>query len=107
MTPDAAAETAALIAELWQRHLPALLQRLDTLDRIAASAAATPLSSEDRNEGLGISHKLAGSLGMYGYHHGTEVAMQLELLFRSDPSVDQDRLGPLTKELREAIFPTR
>ena len=36
MTPEAAAETAALIAELWQRHLPSLRERLDTLDRVAA-----------------------------------------------------------------------
>jgi hypothetical protein len=44
MTPKAAAETEALIAELWQRHLPTLRERLNILDRIAAAAAVAPLS---------------------------------------------------------------
>jgi hypothetical protein len=106
MTPKAAAETEALIAELWQRHLPTLRERLDILDRIAATAAVAPLSKEDREEGIAISHKFAGSLGMYGYNRGTEVAMQLEQIFRALPPPQPDLITPLTTELREAIFPT-
>jgi HPt (histidine-containing phosphotransfer) domain-containing protein len=106
MTPKAAAETEALIAELWQRHLPALRERLDTLDRIAATAAVAPLSKEDREEGIAISHKFAGSLGMYGYSRGTELASQLESLFRSLPPSQPDLITPLTIDLRQAIFPT-
>jgi HPt (histidine-containing phosphotransfer) domain-containing protein len=106
MTPEAAAETAALIAELWQRHLPSLRERLDTLDRIAASAAAGPISDDDREEGTAISHKLAGSLGMYGYKRGTEIASQLEQLYRSNPPSQPDLITPLTVDLRETIFPT-
>lgn len=105
MTTDAAAETAALIAELWKRHRPALLERLDILDRIAASAASAPISRKDCDEAVAIAHKLAGSLGMYGYDRGTEIAMQLERLLRSDPPTEPDLITPLTKALREAIFP--
>jgi HPt (histidine-containing phosphotransfer) domain-containing protein len=106
MTPEAAAETAALIAELWQRHLPALQERLDTLDRIAASSAEGTMSDQQREEGIMISHKLAGSLGMYGYKHGTEIASQLEQLLRSNPPSQPDHVTELTIALREAIFPT-
>jgi hypothetical protein len=106
MTPEAAAETAALIAELWQRHLPSLCERLDVLDHIAASSAAGSMSDRQREEGIAISHKLAGSLGMYGYQRGTEIASQLEQLLRSDPSPEPDLVTPLTAGLRESIFPT-
>jgi HPt (histidine-containing phosphotransfer) domain-containing protein len=106
MTPEAAAETAALIADLWQRHLPALRERLDTLDRVAASSAAGSMSDQQREEGIAISHKLAGSLGMYGYQRGTEIASQLEQLLRSNPPSQPDQVTPLTTGLREAIFPT-
>lgn len=106
MTPEAAAETAALIAELWQRHLPALRERLEVLDHIAASSAAGSLSEQQREEGIAISHKLAGSLGMYGYQRGTEIASQLEQLLRSNPLTEPDFVTPLTTDLREAIFPT-
>ena len=106
MTPEAAAETAALIADLWQRHLPALHERLDTLDRIAASSAAGSMSDQEREEGIAISHKLAGSLGMYGYKRGTEIASELEQLLRSNPPSEPDQVTPLTTGLRESIFPT-
>ena len=105
MTPEAAAETAALIADLWQRHLPTLRERLDILDRIALSASKSTISKEDREEAIAISHKFAGSLGMYGYSHGTEIASQLEQLFRSDPPMQPDLITPLTIELRQSIFP--
>ena len=103
MTPQAAAETNALIAELWQRHLPTLKERLDTLDRIAATAAA--LSEADREQAVSIAHKFAGSLGMYGYQRGTEIAMQLEALYRTPPVSQPQLLAPLTRELRLSIFP--
>ena len=105
MTPEAAAETEALIAELWQRHLPTLRERLDILDRIAATAAVCTLSEADREEGVAISHKFAGSLGMYGYHRGSELASALEQLFRGLPPSQPDLITPLTTELRETLFP--
>jgi HPt (histidine-containing phosphotransfer) domain-containing protein len=105
MTPEAAAETAALIADLWQRHLPTLRERLDLLDRIAASSAVGPLSQEDRDQGIAISHKFAGSLGMYGYRRGTEVATAMEQMLRSDQPLQPEDLLALTYALREAVFP--
>lgn len=106
MTPQAVAETDALIAELWQRHLPTIRERLEVLERIAGSAAIGTLSKEDRDEGIAISHKFAGSLGMYGYRQGTEIASQMELLFRSNSPIEPDSILSLTYQLREAIFPT-
>src|ERR1700712_5988712 len=101
--PKAAAETEALLADLWQRHLPTLRERLDVLDNIAAKASLDPLSDDDRDTGIAISHKFAGSLGMYGYHRASEVAMALEQLFRSNPSPQPDQISPLTIELRESV----
>ncbi len=106
MTPQAVAETDALIAELWQRHLPTIRERLEVLERIAGSAATAALSREDREEGIAISHKFAGSLGMYGYRRGTEIASLMEQLFRSSAPIEPDAILSLTYQLREAIFPT-
>ncbi|MCU1323563.1 MAG: Hpt domain protein [Acidobacteriaceae bacterium] len=106
MNSEAAAETAALIANLWQRQLPTLHERLDTLDRIAASSAHGSISAEDRQEGIAISHKFAGSLGMYGYARGSQVASEMETFLRSDEAFDPGVLLSLTFQLRESIFPT-
>ena len=108
MTPEAAAETAALIADLWQRHLPTLRERLIILDRIAAdSASDAPLSKAEHDEAIAISHKFAGSLGMYGYHDGSAAASKIEQLFRSGEPIQSETLIALTTKLRESIFPTQ
>lgn len=100
-TTDVAAQTEALLAELWERNLHIVKERLLTLDRAAAMASAGSLTEDAREEALNISHKLAGSLGMFGYHRGTEIARELELLFRTLPPASPDRITPLTMELRK------
>ncbi|MDE3105669.1 MAG: Hpt domain-containing protein [Acidobacteriota bacterium] len=105
MTPETAAKTDALIAQLWQRHLPTFIERLDTLERIAHAAANGTLTEADRDQAANIAHKFAGSLGMYGYPRGTEIAMQLENLYRNPPLEHPLQLVPLTSTLRCAIFP--
>ena len=63
------------------------------------------MSDQQREEGIAISHKLAGSLGMYGYQQGTEIASGIEQILRSDPASQPD-ISALTTGLRESIFPT-
>ena len=52
-----------------------------------------------------MAHKLAGSLGMYGYGEGTRIARQIEVLLVGDGTPDAARLGSLVAELRRAVFP--
>jgi HPt (histidine-containing phosphotransfer) domain-containing protein len=94
-------KTASLLTALWLRVRPLVEERLATLDRAAAS---TPLTEELRKEAASSAHKLAGSLGMYGYDEGTRIARKIELLFDSGTPERKD-LGPLIAELRGAVFP--
>lgn len=48
-------------------------------------------------------HKLAGSLGMFGYPKGTEVAREIEQLLESDAVVDAGLLRELVVELRGCL----
>ncbi|MDP9038026.1 MAG: Hpt domain-containing protein [Acidobacteriota bacterium] len=105
--PDSATEqiedtTTALLASLWIRYRPLVDERLALLDRAAASAAANTLDVDSREEAADVAHKLAGSLGMYGYDQGSRLARQLEILL-DYASPDADRLGALATELRQAI----
>jgi HPt (histidine-containing phosphotransfer) domain-containing protein len=94
----------AQLAELWQRNLPLLRTRLDLLDRTAASSAAGTLTQTDRDEARETAHKLAGSLGTFGYPQGTDYARQIELLLTTPTQPD---LTLLTTQLRESLFPTK
>jgi len=97
-------KTASLLASLWLRNRPLIEERLDTLDRAASSAASGTLVEELREEAADTAHKLAGSLGMYGYDHGTRIARQLELLL-DYPTPDPTQIKTLTTQLRQTLFP--
>jgi Hpt domain. len=102
MTSDDESKIDALLEDLWVRGLPLVRDRLNLLDHVAAAAGAGDLSEELRTEAVGIAHKFAGSLGMFGYHRGTEIAREIEQLLATLPA-DSGRLALLVSELRETL----
>ena len=101
VSAEARQKTAALLSDLWQRNLPLIEQRMAVLER----ASAGPITEELRSEAANVAHKLAGSLGMFGYQQGTEIARELECLLES-PARDLVRVASLTVQLRSILFPT-
>ncbi len=97
-------KTAALLTDVWQRNLPLVERRISILERAAASPTPAELSEDLRAEAASVAHKLAGSLGMFGFSRGTELARSLELILES-PMPDVSRLASLTAQLRSVLFP--
>jgi HPt (histidine-containing phosphotransfer) domain-containing protein len=102
---DATDKMESLLAAMWLRILPLVQERLKTLDRAAEAATAGILGEEQREAAADCAHKLAGSLGMYGYDDGTRIARQIELLL-DYATPDAARLSNLVAELRRAISQT-
>jgi HPt (histidine-containing phosphotransfer) domain-containing protein len=102
---DSDEKTALLLASVWQRNRGLVEERLALLDRAAAMAEAGTLVDDLRQEACGTAHKLAGSLGMYGYDEGTRIARELEVLL-DQAAPDPVLLGDLATALRKAILPT-
>lgn len=98
---QAAEKTQALLADLWRRKRPVVEERLAVLER---AATAQPLTEALRSEAHDVAHKLAGSLGMFGFEQGTRLARELELLLE-EPTPDTVKLAELTMQLRELLFP--
>jgi HPt (histidine-containing phosphotransfer) domain-containing protein len=105
--PDSS--TLQKIAALWQRSQPQILDRLALLDRAAAAAAAGDLTPELRKEATTIAHKLAGSLGVFGFHEGTDIARRIEHQLEADgpasQPADPELLAGRAAQLRHALFP--
>jgi Hpt domain len=101
---DAKDKTDALLAKLWVSVRPLVEERLVTLDHAAAAASAGTLAEDLRKEAASGAHKLAGSLGMYGYDEGTRVAREIEVLL-GGAAPDAVRLEALIAALRGAVFP--
>jgi HPt (histidine-containing phosphotransfer) domain-containing protein len=101
---DAQDKTVALLAKLWVKIQPIVEERIVVLDQASAEAAQGSLHDDLRKEAQSSAHKLAGSLGMYGFDEGTRVARELEQMLAAG-SPDPRRLSGLVAELRDAIVP--
>jgi HPt (histidine-containing phosphotransfer) domain-containing protein len=92
-----------VLAQLWQKNLPTVRERLDLLDKFGTAAASGKLDEPTRIEALNIAHKLAGSLGMYGYQQGTEVASRMERILKSPTPETLLTLRALAVDLRKSL----
>jgi HPt (histidine-containing phosphotransfer) domain-containing protein len=92
-----------VLAQLWKKNLPTVRERLDLLDKFGAAASSGKLDEPTRVEALNIAHKLAGSLGMYGYQQGTEVASKMESILKSPTPETLLTLRALSVDLRKSL----
>ncbi|HEV2578176.1 MAG TPA: Hpt domain-containing protein [Acidobacteriaceae bacterium] len=92
-----------LISALWERSVPLLSDRLNGLDIACEAAVIGRLSPIMRRGAADTAHKLAGSLGMFGYPRGTELAREIEHLLEDDGVVDPVTLRELVVELRASL----
>jgi HPt (histidine-containing phosphotransfer) domain-containing protein len=76
---EAAARVKELLKQLWQQHKPSVLERLDVLEH--AAATCLEMDTAGLEEARGAAHKLAGALGTFGFHEGTELARESEQIF--------------------------
>ena len=95
--------TRKMLTTLWDKNLPVVKERVEELRQAAEFAAFNKLSSDARISAEGTAHKLAGSLGMFGYQHGTEIARELEQMLEGSDSLDVSRLNELARELQTEL----
>ena len=69
-------DARAAAAGLWQKFRPRMYERLAAIDRYLSDGGAR--SEDQREAARREAHKLAGSLGMFGLHEGTDIARELE-----------------------------
>jgi HPt (histidine-containing phosphotransfer) domain-containing protein len=92
-----------VLAQLWKKNLPTIRERLDLLDQFGLAASTGTLAETTRTEALKIAHNLAGSLGMYGYQQGTEVASRMERILKSPTPETLVTLRALAADLRMSL----
>lgn len=89
---------------IWNRHLPSTRDRVAQLERAASLADSGLLTVPLRTEAAMTAHKLAGSLGTFGFHDGTRIARAIEQLLDAPEPPHAPNLLRLTRELR-AVLP--
>jgi len=102
-TPEAEIQT--LLLDIWKRHLPQLLERLNLLERAASLVAASSLSEEQRVEAQNVAHKLAGNLGMFGHEGAGKTASQIEQTLKKPTPQTLAELPSLVAKLQKDLAP--
>lgn len=95
--------TDALLRDLWKRKLPAVRDQLRTLEQALAMIDADTLTAPLRSDAIMAAHKLAGSLGMFGYHDGTRFARELEACLDSDQPLSRPAFAGLLRQLLASL----
>lgn len=93
------------LAEVWKRHLPEILERVNVLERACASTGASSLTEEERDAAHAAAHKLAGTLGTFGHRRGSDMAKEIEKWFglRQSAMEHWDEMRTAISEIRKMI----
>ena len=106
-SPDqAAAEMARLIREVWEAESDGVLAGVEVLDQAVAAAVAGVLDEELRLTAKREAHKLAGSVGTFGFSEASERARELEQALESaaEPAADESaRMADLVRAIRAEL----
>lgn len=73
------------MARLWAKFRPEIERRVAVLEAASAALGAGTLSTQQREAAHADAHKLAGSLGTFGLHRGTDLARMAESALAADP----------------------
>lgn len=89
---------------VWQNHLPLIQERLNLLDAFAnVLATHGVVNPQQRNEALSIARKFTGSLGMFGYPTGSQLARGLEQLLLSNPYPNPDSVSDIVRAMHVSL----
>jgi DNA-binding response OmpR family regulator len=83
-------EISQKIAHAWSTFQDTSWQRLDILEQLTTALAASQVSPELYTEAQSSAHKLAGSLGTFGFPTGSVIAKQIENLLVDNLSEQVD-----------------
>src|SRR5919205_1097885 len=83
-TQASSPRVAATVTRLWQRFRPVSLERVQVIEDAVLALHRDELDPALRERAGHEAHKLAGSVGTFGFPEGTRLARELERFFRSD-----------------------
>ena len=104
--PLTQADMATAVAKAWETHRDTMNERLSVLEAAVAALDIGQLSPELQHAGCSQAHKLAGSLGCFGFAEGSRLARELEQLLQLDVPLDNEQVSQmagLVKGLRQNI----
>jgi diguanylate cyclase (GGDEF)-like protein len=101
-----ASALSSAVAGVWARYRDQVLARVDVLEAAALGLLEGRLDREGRREAEREAHKLAGSVGTFGFAEGSRLAREAETLLAGPAALGQAealRLADLAVALRREL----
>jgi diguanylate cyclase (GGDEF)-like protein len=99
-----AQEMAAAVTAIWERFKGVTFGRLETIEAAAVALLERKLDETARRAAEREAHKLAGSVGTFGFADGSRIAREIELLVQGTlGNAETLRLSDLAVALRRAL----
>jgi diguanylate cyclase (GGDEF)-like protein len=95
-------QTMAAIAAVWQRFKGRVHDQIAVLERAATDLGRGNLDTALRQQAEQEAHSLAGSLGTFGFGHGSQLARQIEHSLQA-ATADSDQLQTLVRALLQEV----
>ncbi len=109
LSPGQKQQTLLEISRVWERTKEKLSHRIATIEQAMMALRQNQLSDELQFAAEREAHKLAGSLGMYGFVQGSRLAQEIEQFFQSKELIDRNQtlhLSELIVALRQELQQT-
>ncbi|HEY0017046.1 MAG TPA: response regulator [Longimicrobium sp.] len=104
-----AAALSSAVAGVWARYRGQVLARVDVLEAAAMGVLEGRLDREGRREAEREAHKLAGSVGTFGFAEGSRLSREAEALLAGPTALGQAealRLADLAVAIRRELTAT-
>lgn len=99
-------KTKTALAEVWQRYEGAYNERLAILERANQAWQAGKLTGQLLQQAQWAAHKLAGSLGVFGFSQGSHLAQEMEQLLKIELEANRSKqFSQLLIALKKALKP--
>jgi DNA-binding response OmpR family regulator/HPt (histidine-containing phosphotransfer) domain-containing protein len=103
-----------LITEAWEKSQEQVREQVAILEELAIRFLNQDISLDWHLTGKGVAHSLAGSLGMYGFPHGSELAKQIEKILSKSQTLNDEQgqqlyllVSALRQELQKPLASSR
>ncbi|MEM9007495.1 MAG: response regulator [Cyanobacteria bacterium P01_F01_bin.86] len=100
------AEMKAAVTKAWEAHQGTMQERLSVLEATAVAMNVGQLSLDLQHASRSHAHKLAGSLGCFGFAEGSRIARELEHLLQLEAPLNEQqtsRVAELVQKLRQNL----
>lgn len=101
-------QTLAAVAKVWERFKDRIADRVTTIEQASTALQSGELTEELQGLAEREAHKLAGSLGTFGFAKGSEIAREIEHLLHGQ-TLDREQtlhLNQLVQGLRHQLDQT-